>query len=198
MVSLGKGFFNIHFASVGEMQKFQSKSSWLIPSGVFRTMPWQVDFNSKGPKTTYSGIPLQLNETAKLRNYGQFARILIALTSLLLFLIRYGDIKSISFHVEASTPDNRDVQSLTLEIKEGDEFDRMYRANKGYSVGILSREDISERKFKDQEEVGNKSGGDDNFKLDTSKSEKRPVVTKTAAKNKSLPKRSRGCSKLFE
>ncbi|KAM7474250.1 hypothetical protein LguiB_021493 [Lonicera macranthoides] len=74
----------------------------------------------------------------------------------------------------------------------------VYGANKGYGVRILSREDISERKIKDQEEVGNKSGGDDNFKLDTSKSEKRLVVTKTATKNKSLPKRSRGCSKLFE
>ncbi|KAM7469956.1 hypothetical protein LguiA_008139 [Lonicera macranthoides] len=198
MVSLCKGFFNIHFASVGEMQKFQSKSSWLIPSGVFRTMTWQVDFNLKAPKTTGIGIPLQLNETAKLRKYGQFTRILIALTSLLLFLICYGIVDTLRVLVFMWKPDNRNVQSSTLEIKEGEEFDRVYGANKGYGVRILSREDISERKIKDQEEVGNKSGGDDNFKLDTSKSEKRLVVTKTATKNKSLPKRSRGCSKLFE
>ncbi|KAM7474258.1 hypothetical protein LguiB_021501 [Lonicera macranthoides] len=33
-------------------------------------------------------------------------------------------IKSINVHVDASTPDNRDVQSSALEIKEGEEFDR--------------------------------------------------------------------------
>ncbi|KAM7474257.1 hypothetical protein LguiB_021500 [Lonicera macranthoides] len=46
-------------------------------------------------------------------------------------------------------------------------------AKEGSGVGILCREDIGEKQFGDQVEMGNKSGRDNNFIEDKTKSEKR-------------------------
>lgn len=102
-ISIGKGYFDMHFATVDEMHRFQSRSSWNLKCRVFRVMPWQPDFNPKAPKTTHAqvwvkiahisqeywlprlimeiakgvGTPLQFDKATVLRHYGHFARLLI-------------------------------------------------------------------------------------------------------------------------
>ncbi|KAM7496923.1 hypothetical protein LguiA_021337 [Lonicera macranthoides] len=103
IVPLGRGFFDMHFATIEEMQRIQSRISWNLPCGLFRVMPWQADFNPKAPKTSRTqvwiriehisqeywhtqlileiargvGVPLQMDSTTKNRRFGHFARVLV-------------------------------------------------------------------------------------------------------------------------
>ncbi|KAM7527011.1 hypothetical protein LguiB_030421 [Lonicera macranthoides] len=56
MVSIGRGFFYIQFASMEEMHRVQYRSSWNLQYGVLRIMPWQAYFNPKAPRTSHAHV----------------------------------------------------------------------------------------------------------------------------------------------
>jgi len=102
MVSLARGFYDIHFNSEDDMRRVWSGGACTLPTGVFRLYQWQSKFNPYDPKIqTHSqvwikmyglslefwhpkilmgiargiGLPLQIDKATRDKTFGYYARV---------------------------------------------------------------------------------------------------------------------------
>ncbi|KAK9288342.1 hypothetical protein L1049_016795 [Liquidambar formosana] len=99
----GRGYFDIHFATMEEMQRIWASSSCNLDPGILRLSPWIPDFNPEDQTNTHTqiwariyrlsqeywhhkqltsiargvGIPLRIDDATTLRKFGYYARVLV-------------------------------------------------------------------------------------------------------------------------
>ncbi|PNX79890.1 putative NBS resistance protein [Trifolium pratense] len=103
LTPLGRGYFNLSFASQDDLRSVWTVGTWNLNPGVFRLSKWVKDFNPNLQNQTHTqtwiriydlpleywrprilfeiasavGTPISLDQNTKLKTYGHYARVLV-------------------------------------------------------------------------------------------------------------------------